>query len=315
MIIKYVIGAGLFASIKNILREVYINYFNGIKNFKIDFSHELFPYKNELNICEFDKILKIKNNLYIDNNLKIINNQNEIFYNFIDGKLEYIHDKKLKRVTHEKINFYRQIDLNLKETNSVNKFNYLKKLNQIFNNIIEINTSILSIVDDFYDKNMKNYNVIGIHYRTSKAHNCEVLGTYQLNYGIKYKKIFNKIDNIISKQDNFKIYISTDCKYILELFKKKYKNKLLYNKNNIYMNDNLNDLNEPHFGFTFHDQESLKNKKLIQEFHQKKPKLDGGIQLLIDMLLLSKCNSFMPSFSNLSDMVVIYNPNIKLYFL
>ena len=66
----------------------------------------------------------------------------------------------------------------------------------------------------------------------------------------------------------------------------------------------------PHFGF-FLNQETLNDQKFMQHFHNNKPGLDGAKQLFIDCLMLSKCNYFIPSLSNLSDFVLIFNPDIE----
>jgi hypothetical protein len=48
----------------------------------------------------------------------------------------------------------------------------------------------------------------------------------------------------------------------------------------------------------------------MEEFYRNKPGINGGKQLLIDVLLLSKCNIFLPTESNVSRWPFIFNPEI-----
>lgn len=156
---------------------------------------------------------------------------------------------------------------------------------------------------------MKNNYVIGIHYRGSLHHNDELDNTDYFDYGKKVSIVFDHIDSILNEK--CKIYLATDCKSILDKFINKYSTKLLYNKNNIYMNSDIETENEVHFGL-FLTPQKMQEPDFISDFHKNKPGLDGGIQLMIDVLLLSKCDVFIPSFSNMSDFVSIINPDILL---
>jgi hypothetical protein len=305
---KSTLGAGLFAQIKTLIQQSYINYLNNSNNeFIIDFSQEYFPYKDSINTCEFHNIMKLKENIIIPDNLKIYDidySDLRPFYNFINW------DQTL--VTHinddgfDKLHFFRFLNNELKKI-------YLIKLNNIFNTIFDINKNIILSTEDFYNKYMKDYFVITIHYRGCTTINSEIYKTEHVNYYKNIYKIFNKIDNIIKDKKNFKIYLSTDVKSILNEFKNKFNNNLLYNINNTYMAETPFST-EPHFGFDL-TSENINNKEYMDNFHKNKPGLNGGIQLLIDALLLSKGNLFIPSLSNLSDMVLILNPYIEYSYL
>ena len=68
---------------------------------------------------------------------------------------------------------------------------------------------------------------------------------------------------------------------------------------------------EPHFGFSLHN-DNINTNKFQEYFHKNKPGLNGGIQILTDVILLSKTNIFIKSFSNVSDFVFIFNPDIEI---
>lgn len=305
MIIKSNLGAGLFAEIKNLIKCVYLAKYNNYNDkIIIDFSQEFFPYKNSINNCEFSNILILKDDIQIYDDLKIYDinfDDSRLFYEFIN------YDQQLVTNTNH---FYPIIEFRLQNNNK--KYNYLLKLNRIFNDFFSINENIINCTNIFYNINMKNYFVIGIHYRACGAHNCELEGSSEINYHLKINNVFKKIDDIIQNKnkDKFKIFLATDIKLIQNKFIKKYKDNLIFNNNNTYMNDNPNDAIEPHFGFSLIPN-NLKDKKFVDFFHKNKPGLNGGIQLMIDTLILSKCNYFIPSNSNLSDFVLILNPNIE----
>jgi hypothetical protein len=305
-IIKSTLGAGFFAEIKNLLTWIYklvIYKGENSKNIIIDFSQEYFPYKNSKFKCEFNKILILKDNIEYQENL-------------------IIYDKKYSKKIFDNFLYYNQILVNNEEgftpihqfrlQNNDEKKKYLKILNKIFFNTFNINENIIKKVNNLYN-NYNNYFIIGIHYRCATTHNCELAGTSETNFYKKINKIFDKIEKIIlnkCKQYNYKIYLATDVKLIQDNFIKKYGENLIYNINNKYMMERPDDEYEPHFGFKL-DINSIKNEKFMDYFHNNKPGLDGGIQLLIDCLFLSKCNYFIPSMSNLSDFVFIFNPNIE----
>lgn len=305
---KSTLGAGLFAQIKTLIQHSYLHYLNNSNNeFIIDFSQEYFPYKDSINTCEFHNIMTLKENIIIPDNLKIYDidySDLRPFYNFINWDqtlVIHINDNGF-----DKIHFFRFLNNELKKI-------YLIKLNSIFNTIFDINKNIILFAEDYYNNYMKNYFVITIHYRGCTTINSEIYNTEHVNYYKNIDKIFNKIDNIIKDKKNFKIYLSTDVKSILNEFKNKFNTNLLYNINNTYMAETPFST-EPHFGFDL-KYENINNEEYMKNFHIKKPGLNGGIQLLIDVLLLSKGNLFIPSLSNLSDMVLILNPYIEYSYL
>ena len=162
---------------------------------------------------------------------------------------------------------------------------------------------------------MKNTFILGIHFRCHGAHNCETTGTFETNFHTKINNVFTKIDNILKDKTDYKIYLATDVKSIQNEFIRKYKDRLLYNKNNTSMSDTPNSSTEPHFGFALQNKNNTNNKEFFDYFNKNKPGLNGGIQLLIDTLILSKCDFVIPSNSNLSDFVLIFNPDIEYSYV
>ena len=304
MIFKPILGAGLFSQIRFLLQALY---FNKDEEFIIDFSDPYFPYKDSNHTCEFHNILTVNNNIKMDNELIIYDkrfNDNRLFHNF----MVYSQDLVTSEHNFEPIWQFRL-------QNNKKKKEYLEKLNRIFFKYININNNILTQVTNYYDTHMKNTFILGIHFRCHGAHNCETTGTFETNFHTKINNVFTKIDNILKDKTDYKIYLATDVKSIQNEFIRKYKDSLLYNKNNTSMSDTPHSSTEPHFGFTLQDTNNTNNKEFFDYFNKNKPGLNGGIQLLIDTLILSKCDFFIPSNSNLSDFVLIFNPDIEYSYV
>lgn len=302
--IKHTRGAGLFAQIKFLVQKLYLN---EDKIITVDFSDPYFPYKDSDDTCEFYKILTINNNVKLDDELKIFDKNfkdNRLFNNFIF----YSQDLVSSEYKFEPIFQFRAQNNNLKKK-------YLQKLNNIFFKYININNNILIEVENYYNNFMSNNYILGIHYRAHTLHNDERYGTFELNFNEKINNVFFKIDNILKDKKDYKIYLATDVKSIQNKFINKYKNNLLFNKNNTSMSNEASGCNEPHFGFALQNKNNTDSEEFFDNFKKTKPGLNGGIQLMIDSLILSKCNFFIPSNSCLSDLVLIFNPNIEYSYV
>jgi hypothetical protein len=119
-----------------------------------------------------------------------------------------------------------------------------------------------------------------------------------------------KIKEIIKKYNlnNYKIYLASDTIQKISELKNEFGDKLIYNINNTYIAKTMYDKYEPHYGFALIDNQH--NNQFMEEFYRNKPGINGGKQLLIDVLLLSKCNIFLPTESNVSRWPFIFNPEI-----
>ena len=71
MILKPLLGGGLFCQIRTLVGNMYLN---TDEEFIIDFSDPYFPYKDSIDKCEFHNILTINNNIKLDNELLIFEN-------------------------------------------------------------------------------------------------------------------------------------------------------------------------------------------------------------------------------------------------
>jgi hypothetical protein len=301
------IQSGFFAVMNDILRMLCSKIFYKQKEeIIINWDDPLFAY-GDSDINTFEKYFTIDINYAFDTNKYQKYIKNQVFYILFNSdiidyyKIENIHDncKKIKYIQH---------DIKLKENNDILgtiKKDHLIFLNELFNSSLKINKNIIEKVESFYENNMKNYYCIGIHMRSN---NCKIIERYKKE--LECDEVIKNLNDYIKNNniEKYKIYIATDTKENLNYFINYYQDKLLYNKDNIYMSNTKID-KEPHFGFELNDK-NLNNDIFLKLYNDSKPGLKGGIELLTDALILSKCNSFRSTESNLSDWVYIFNPNI-----
>lgn len=179
-------------------------------------------------------------------------------------------------------------------------YDYRLGINKLIDKYIKIKEEILNEVNDFYNYNMNNFECIGVHVRFATSHINEKPRLITLD------EYFNEIDATIKTlQSNYKIFLATDSEYVVRQFKKKYE-KLLYT-NAIRSNY----MEEVHLIYDAYDYWISHS----EEFHKKKPGYKGGKDVLMDCLLLSKCNVLIHSTSNVSDFATFFNPEIKSIFL
>ena len=306
-------GCGFFAILSEVFQYIFRNiYILNEKTSIIDFDDKLFPYNDNNDEIYIKNIFYEYFNL-LENIDPKINIDNVELDKYITGMQKHcivLSDYIYDMFDSNNSNFYEKLYMQnqiIKLDNSNSELNLLKKnhyifLNKIFYDNLKINENITQKVMDYYEKNMKDYYCIGIHYRGSIHKGCEMFNKISVFDLINEVEVFIKKNNI----NNFKIFIATDVKDIQDIFISYWKDNILYNKNNIYMSNNVYD-REPHFGFAL---ENKDDKNILNDFYKNKPGLDGGKQLLIDTLLLSKCNAFKSSESNLSCWVYIFNPYI-----
>lgn len=160
-------------------------------------------------------------------------------------------------------------------------FENRKKANEILNKYIKINDNIINKTNKIYNNLFdKNDYIIGCHIRgTDKKIQ---VGGEKIEPTMYYKYI----DKLLLKHPNAKIFLATDDQNYFKLFINKYKDKVKYVENVLRSDKNV-----------FLDT-SIKN-------NYKK-----GEDVLIDCLLLSKCNFLLKCSSAVSEFAVYFNLNL-----
>jgi hypothetical protein len=181
---------------------------------------------------------------------------------------------------------------------------YRLAVHEFMNKYIRVKDHILSKVDEFMGSQMRGYFCIGAHIRFGSDHEHEApKGTPSL------KEYTSEIDKLIRMhgKDRVKIYLATDSQYVVKKFEEKYPNGMV-----LSINTHRTEYKDvPHL--IYGNGDYWLNHK--EEFHSKKPGYYGGEGVLIDCLLLSKCDVFLHSTSNIASFVSYFNPHIESIYL
>ncbi len=143
-----------------------------------------------------------------------------------------------------------------------NQFSYLNKMNtpQILKTIIQemfqLQPDIRERIDQFKKDNFGSYN-IGVHIRYS-------------DMKIPLDKIYQKVKKVTNKRKQAKIFLATDSQQILQDFQNIYDNVIVTEK-------------------WF----SPSGKRLHQNWDECPDRIENGRQALIDLYLLSECDSLI----------------------
>ncbi len=245
------------------------NYFDDLS--KINRNGTVFPkiWKNNLDKSLYDMFRNegIKNSLdgwekfSIDINNTKYNEDVLIFIAFEFGKMFKFYKLLPREWPKDKINLIKFL---------LNKYIYLTE-------------EITKEVNSFKEKNFKD-NVIGVHVRYTDNMNKKFIH-YK---GTDLDSFFPIIDNLLLKNKNSKIFLATDNKSILDLFKNKYSNILYFDKYFDIENGAI------HYSKNC-------DKKIVAK------------ESLIDLHLLAKCNYLVysenSSYGRLASLLSITNPS------
>lgn len=275
------LGAGFFAELSKVISEIKNCEQLNLKELNVDWSHEFFPYKDDPTENGWDLFFEPIS--FDDEDNRILNSIPTIRY------AHFIHDQLC-------IDHWMAYQEHLP---------YRQSINRILNKYIKIKQPIMDKFSDVYKQHLEGHYCIGVHVRWGAAHQGEApKGTPTIaSYISEVSQLMKKIQTPCP----FKIYIATDSQEVIEEFQKHFPKKLLFY------------LQAPR---SLHREEShliYDNTEYWLthpwEFHKKKPGYFGGLAVLLDCLLLSKCNVFIHSTSNVSEFVSFYSPHIESIYL
>lgn len=162
----------------------------------------------------------------------------------------------------------------------------VKKLHNIFFKYMEISPEIIRERDEFVKENF-GANTIGIHLRGTDMFNCK---------GHPKPKdcdfFINALDEILKEDTEAKVFLCTDEEYYVNLLSEKYKDKLI--TRDVYRA-------KDHAGNGIH----LENAENERTFH----KYNLGLEVLLDSLILAKCQHLIYGNSNVPLSAIIFNNN------
>lgn len=190
------------------------------------------------------------------------------------------------------------------------------RTHKLFSRYIRPKPYILNKVNEMQVQFCKEANVatmesfIAVHYRNP---------THVKEQGkIYFEDYFDKIDNILKKEPALHIYLATDTEFAVAVFKQKYAHRLHYLRDVyrtsaddfidwIFARDSESTDNEGFVGGKGYDSHSKVSETMEPERCRKM-----GIDVLVDVLLISKCKFFVHTISNFTITLSYLNPNIEL---
>jgi len=135
---------------------------------------------------------------------------------------------------------------------------------------------------------------------------------------IHFQNYFDKIDDILQKQPDLHIYLATDTEFAVAVFKQKYESRLHYLQD-VYRTsaDDFIDWifardSEPTNKEGFVGGKGYDSHAKVAETMEPDRCRKMGIDVLVDMLLISKCKFFVHTISNFTITLSYVNPNIEL---
>ena len=159
-------------------------------------------------------------------------------------------------------------------------------LHDVFFKYNEIAPEILETQDAYVKENFGE-TTIGIHLRGSDMFDCK--GHPK---PAEVDNFLKKLDDIIENNSEAKIFLCTDENHYVSLLKEKYGEKVL--TRDVYRSND-------HAGKGIH----LEDNQNIREYH----KYNLGLEVLLDSLILSKCQYLIYGNSNVPLSAIIFNNN------
>lgn len=275
-------GWGFCAELLKVFDNILYFSKDNLRAVEVDWSQEFFPYKNDP-----------------------YENGWDLFFEPI-----YFSDKPYdldKEITHVSDCFYHAIHDQLCIDHWKNYDQYLAyrlRVHEVIKNHLKIKNHILAKADNFFSENMSGYYCIGVHVRFASDH-----GSEEPNGRSPLEDYIAEIMNLIKKhgRERTRIYLATDSHYVVKQFKKAFPRQMLVSIDTFrtaYQDT-------PHLIYG-HGDYWLEHP---EEFHRKKPGYLGGEGVLMDALLLAKCNVLIHATSNVASFVTFYNPHIDSIYL
>lgn len=275
------IGAGFFCELRKVIENIIHFEPDGIRSFYVDWTNEFFPFKNKPYENGWD--LYFEPIVFDTSSI----NKNEPCRTVGNCGVHELHDQICVA------QWLRYDD-------------YLPHrlyVNGIIKKYIVIKQHIKDYVESFYEQYMKGYVCIGVHVRYASIHACETpQGHPSLDV---YCAEINKL-LAFHHDKKIKIFLASDSNEVINYFKKIYAEKLVYI--DTYRASGAEDpglMYERSWYWQTHQ----------SEWHTAKPGYKGGFGVLVDCLLLSKCDYFIHVTSNVSSFVTFFNPHIKSIYL
>jgi hypothetical protein len=157
-----------------------------------------------------------------------------------------------------------------------------EEIHSIIKNNICINSRIEKKINEFHKDNFEGHHVLGVHLRGIERYE----DLHFMGYGhLSIEYYFKQIDLYLKHQPDAIIFAASDSNKLLDKVKERYGSRVI--QTNAFRSAN-------EFG----------------KIHLTRGKASLGEEVLIDSVLLSKCNYLIHGISNVSSAAVYFNPEI-----
>jgi hypothetical protein len=169
-----------------------------------------------------------------------------------------------------------------------------ERMNSMIKKYVKIKQPILDKIDDFWTSNVnEDDNVLGVHLRMTDKFNCTSHGEPATGKPVNVDVYIDHIKKYMEKEgDNVKIFLATDSIDSIDKMVSTFGDKLFYREDVIRSTGSKS---------VHHDLKGNNYKK--------------GIDVLIDSLLLSKCNFLFKGISNVALGALFFNENLEQFNL
>jgi hypothetical protein len=274
-------GGGFFCELRKVLENIIHYESEGIRSHYVDWTDEFFPFKDAPREngwdLYFEPIKSYENCVSKDKQIRCVGN----------CFVHELHDQKCIApwVAYDMYRPFREY------------------VHEILNKYITIKPHITEYVDSFYKEHMQGSLCIGVHVRYASVHKAETPKGHP-----SLDQYCAEIDRLLerNKDKNIKIFLASDSYLVIDYFKKIYQDTLLYI-------DTYRARGSEDPGLMYEKGSYWKNHPA--EWHVAKPGYRGGFGVLVDCLLLSRCDYFIHITSNVAYFVTFFNPRINSIYL
>lgn len=272
-------AAGFFAEMNKVLGALIYHDNLGIRRCHVQWTHGFFPYKDDPDGNAWDLYFEPIENQTI--------HDDEVTQQVGGTDSHEIHDQVC--VAHW--------------TRYDDYLPYRTHVNSILQKYIKVKQHILDEVEEFYQQHLQGKVCIGVHVRNARAHQHEAPHGHP-----GYHVYQHEINQILAQHphDEVIIFFASDSHKAVNYFKSIYGDKLVHLDTYRAQGDEDPALMYENGNYWYSHP---------QEYHQRKPGYRGGKGILMDCLLLAKCDYFIHITSSVATNVCFFNPYIKSIFL
>lgn len=168
-----------------------------------------------------------------------------------------------------------------------------ERSNSVIKKYIKLNSELENKINKFWNDNFfETKNVLGVHLRMTDKFNCEKFGEPTTGKPVSIDKYILHCKKYLEIHPEAKIYLATDSLDGISLFKKEFGNKLIFKKEVI---------------------RSTGEKSVHHNI--KGDNYKKGEDVLVDCILLSKCDFLFKGISNVAVCSLFFNKDLEHFNL